>query len=88
MMQLSEKIRKLFVEDLQSNLSLLGMGLLAFFVLSSKHIIIYNEETLVLISFIAFVLFSYSMLSSQVENSFNERSLAIYNELQNSLMLK
>ena len=88
MMQFSEKIRKLFFEDLQSNLSLLVMGLLAFFVLSSKHIIIYNEETLVLISFIGFVLFSYSMLSEQVENSLNERSLAIANELQNSLMLK
>jgi hypothetical protein len=83
-----EKIRKFFIEDLRSNLSLLIMSLLAFFVLSSKHIIIYNEETLVLISFIGFILLSYNMLSDSIENSLNERSLAIYNELQNSLQLK
>ena len=88
MIQIFEKIRKLFTEDLRSHISLLIMSLLAFFVLSSKHIIIYNEETLVLISFIGFILLSYSMLSDSVENSLNERSLAIYNELQNSLQLK
>ena len=87
-MQVFEKIRKFFIEDLRSNLSLLIMSLLAFFVLSSKHIIIYNEETLVLISFIGFILLSYNMLSDSIENSLNERSLAIYNELQNSLQLK
>jgi hypothetical protein len=88
MAQVSEKIRKLFTEDLRSNISLLVMILLAFFVLSSKHIIIYNEETLVLISFIGFILLSYNMLSDTIENSLNERSLAIYNELQNSFQLK
>ena len=88
MMQIYAKIRKILTEDIKSNMSLLIMSILAFFVLSSKHIIIYNEETLVLISFIGFIIFSYSMLSDSVENSLNERSLAIYNELQNSFQLK
>lgn len=70
------------------NLSFFSMLLLAFFVLSSKHIIIYNEETLVLLSFIAFVLFSYNMASHSIENSLNERSQLITNELQNFLNLR
>jgi hypothetical protein len=70
------------------NVSFFSMMLLAFFVLSSKHIIIYNEETLVLLSFIAFVLFSYSMAGTTVENSLNERSQSIATELQNFLNLR
>jgi hypothetical protein len=68
--------------------NLILFGLLGFFVLSSKHFIIYNEETLVVISFIAFVLFSYNMLNQSIQDSLNERSTAIYNELQNSLQIK
>jgi len=90
MMQISEKTGRIpqLIQDLRSNISLLIIIVLAFFVLSSKHIIIYNEETLVLLSFIGFLIFSYNMLSDSVESSLNERSLAIYNELQNSVQLK
>jgi len=89
-MQISEKTGRIpqLIQDLRSNISLLIIIVLAFFVLSSKHIIIYNEETLVLLSFIGFLIFSYNMLSDSVESSLNERSLAIYNELQNSVQLK
>ena len=76
------------VKFISQNLKLVTFGILVFFVLSSKHIIIYNEETLVVISFIAFVIFSYRMLNESIENSFNERSDAIFNELQNSIILK
>lgn len=90
MTQISEKTGRIaqLIQDLRSNMSLFIILVLAFFVLSSKHIIIYNEETLVLLSFIGFLIFSYNMLSDSVENSLNERSLAIYNELQNSFQLK
>lgn len=85
MVQNYKEIRKLFTaENLRFGISLL----LAFFVLSSKHIIIYNEETLVLLCFIGFLFFSSYMISDSIENSLNERSLAIYSELQNSLHLK
>lgn len=80
-----ERMKKLITAE---NLSFFGMILLAFFVLSSKHIIIYNEETLVLLSFIGFVLFSYNMMSASVESSLNERSQAILTELQNFLNLR
>ena len=76
------------VKFISQNLKLVTIGILGFFVLSSKHFIIYNEETLVVISFIAFVIFSYRMLNQSIENSLNERSNAIFNELQNSIILK
>lgn len=68
--------------------SLIIASILSFVVLSSKHFIIYNEETLVVISFIAFIVFSYRMLNESIENSLNERSNAIYLELQNSVVLQ
>jgi len=69
-MQISEKTGRIpqLIQDLRSNISLLIIIVLAFFVLSSKHIIIYNEETLVLLSFIGFLIFSYNMLSDSVES--------------------
>jgi hypothetical protein len=57
------------VKFISQNLKLVTIGILGFFVLSSKHFIIYNEETLVVISFIAFVIFSYRMLNQSIENS-------------------
>jgi len=81
-----------FISDnlalVKDNGAVIAASILGFFVLSSKHFIIYNEETLVVISFIGFIIFSYRMLNESIENSLNERSLAIYNELQNSVMLK
>jgi F0F1-type ATP synthase membrane subunit b/b' len=87
-MQISQKLQKFFYEDFSSHSKFLRNSLLAYFVLSSKHLIIYNEETLVLLSFIAFVLLSSHMMGESVENSLNERSDAISQELQNSLQSK
>lgn len=61
---------------------------LAFCVFSSKNIIIYNEETLVAISFFAFVLFVSHYYGNTIKDSLNERSQAIQIELQNFLNLK
>lgn len=69
-------------------LSSLGIGLLVFFVLSSKHIILYNEETLVVLCFIGFILTCQKMLGESIENSLNSRSELIATELVNSLVLK
>ena len=63
-------------------------GFLAFIVLSSKNIIIYNEETLVALSFLAFVYFVYQYLGITVRDSLNERSAGIQVELQNFLTFK
>jgi Ca2+/Na+ antiporter len=79
-----------FLSSMRSseNMSFLGILALAFFVLSSKHIIIYNEETLVLLSFFCFLVFCYTNLNESVESSLNARSDAIQTELQNFLILK
>ena len=63
-------------------------GLLAFCVLSSKHIVLYNEEILVACSFLAFLVFCFHTLSDTVAESFQARSDAIQTELQNYLTLK
>jgi F0F1-type ATP synthase membrane subunit b/b' len=88
MMPIFQRLQKFFREDIFTHSSLLRNSLLAYFVLSSKHLIIYNEETLVLISFIGFVLFSTHMMGESVKNSLNERSLGISQELENSLQVK
>jgi len=87
-MNILQRLQRFFREDFQSHSSLIRNSLLAYFVLSSKHLIIYNEETLVLFSFIGFVLFSLHMMGESIENSLNERSLAISQELENSLQVK
>ena len=84
-MDIWQKLQRFFREDFQSHASLIRNSLLAYFVFSSKHLIIYNEETLVLLSFIGFVFLSSHMMSESIEKSLNERSLAISQELQNSL---
>lgn len=61
---------------------------LAFCVLSSKHIIIYNEETLVALSFLLFVWFVFKYFSSNITESLDERGVNIKAELQNFLNLK
>ena len=71
-----------------SNLRIYLFLFLAFCVLSSKHIIIYNEETLVAISFFAFIFFVYRYFGDTIKESLNERSVVIQQELQNFLNLK
>lgn len=85
-MSFFQKLQPFFRENSQSNL--FKKSFLAYLVLSSKNFLLYNEETLVLISFIAFVFFSLFMMSHSIESSLNERSLAISQELENSLQTK
>lgn len=59
------------------------IGFLAFCVLSSKNIIIYNEETLVALSFLSFVYFIFHSYSNTIKESLNERADGIKLELQN-----
>jgi len=61
---------------------------LAFAVLSSKNILIYNEETLVALSFFCFVFFVLHSFGNTITNSLNERSQLIRDELQNYLIIK
>jgi hypothetical protein len=59
------------------------IAFLAFCVLSSKNIIIYNEETLVALSFLAFVSFIFHYYGNTIQESLNERGAVIKLELQN-----
>ena len=61
---------------------------LAFSVLSSKNILIYNEETLVALSFFCFLFFILHYFGNTIQESLNERSQVIREELQNFLILK
>ena len=61
---------------------------LGFCVLSSKNIIIYNEETLVALSFVLFVYFVFYYFGNNLKESLDERSETIKAELQNFLKLK
>ena len=61
---------------------------LVFCVLSSKHIIIYNEELLVAVSFVAFVLFSLHYFGNTIKESLDERRDGIKAELERFFLLK
>lgn len=61
---------------------------LAFSVLSSKHILIYNEETLVTLSFFSFIFFIAHYFGNTIQESLSERSVLIQQELQNFLQLR
>jgi hypothetical protein len=61
---------------------------LSFCVLSSKNILIYNEETLVALSFFCFLFFVYRFFGSTIRDSLNERSQSIQYELQDFLTIK
>ena len=61
---------------------------LAFCVFSSKNIFIYNEETLVALSFFCFILFVFHYFGTTIKDSLNERSEIIQYELQNFLNLR
>ena len=61
---------------------------LFFCVISSKHIIIYNEEILVALSFLFFVIFVSYYFQNTIKESLDERTLSIRSELQNFLNVK
>lgn len=61
---------------------------LGFCVLSSKNIFIYNEETLVALSFFCFIFFVFHYFGTTIKESLNERSEIIQHELQNYLNIK
>ena len=63
-------------------------GFLIFCVFTSKNIIIYNEETLVALSFFAFIFFVFRYFGDTIKQSLDERSEGIKIELQNFLHLK
>ncbi len=63
-------------------------GFLIFCVFSSKNIIIYNEETLVALSFFAFIFFVFRYFGDTLKQSLDERSESIKGLLQNFLLLK
>lgn len=67
---------------------LMVVAFLAFCVLSSKHILIYNEETLVALSFFLFVWFVFRYFGATIRDSLEERSGAIAGELQNYLQVE
>jgi len=83
--QVFSSLQKMFQPD---NRLFLRLSILAFLTLSSKHIFIYNEETLVLISFIAFLITCQKMAGESLKNSLDERSQMIAQELQNFYTLK
>jgi len=63
-------------------------AVLALIVISSKHILIFNEELLVLSCFVLFVLFCSKTMSESVQSSFEDRQKQISQELQAHLMLQ
>ena len=70
------------------NKTLILASTLVFLVLSSKNIIIYNEEILVALSFLCFVLFSFSAFQESVTQTFADRRNLIHQELEQMLVLK
>ena len=63
-------------------------GFLILCVFTSKNIIIYNEETLVALSFFAFIFFVFRYFGDTIKQSLDERSGTIKYELQNFLQYK
>jgi hypothetical protein len=61
---------------------------LIFCVLSSTHILIYNEELLVVVTFFLFLSFLSQYFGNTVKESLDERSETIGTELQNLFLLR
>ena len=72
----------------QNNLFYLVPGFLMFLVLSSKNILIYNEELLIALSFVGFVVFSSHTMGETCAEAFQARSQAIQGELQTYFTMK
>jgi hypothetical protein len=62
--------------------------ILVLSVFSSKQIFIFNEEIIVALSFVAFVLFTQQMFGNNIKALFDERQTSILTELEQYLDLK
>ena len=58
------------------------LAILAFCVASSKHVIIYNEELLVALTFLCFVLYIKTAFGTNIKDSLDESRDSILQELQ------
>ena len=75
-------------QPFQTNGTLALIGFLAFIVLSSKNIIIYNEELLIGLSFAAFVAFTTITMGGNIHEMLTLRQETIHRELQRYLEVR
>lgn len=76
------------IDFVQTRAIWLVIGILAFSVLSSKQIIIYNEEILVALNFFAFVWFTAHYYGQQIQDALDERGNQVAQGLQNYVKAK
>ena len=70
------------IRSLRQNFMYILAGTLLFVVLSSKNILIYNEELLIALSFLAFIVTSASTMGDAIAETFQTRATHIQDELQ------
>jgi len=61
---------------------------LFFSLITSNHFLIFNEETVVAICFISFILFSFKFFGQSIQELLDERSETIKNEFNHALLLE
>lgn len=76
------------VQFVQTRALWIVIGILAFSLLSSRHIIIYNEEILVALNFFAFVWFTAHYYGQQIQDALDLRSRDIAQSLQNYIQAR
>ena len=76
------------MDFLKNNITYVFLALVGLVAMSSKGIILYNEEILVALAFVSFVSFCVTNYSSTVAESLDDRANSIQEELQTYLTLK